>query len=788
MSSERSSNLRSRMADAVAEATARTLETSRMWQERGAVWIAFAHEPSLVLEVRPASGRGRCYREVRSLAFSYRYDGELSPPRRRALDAAIDALAALLSAERFDPSASTLAPPPRDAGFPTPYQRAHLASEVDLDPAIIDAYRRDGHVLVRRALGRDVVLAAAPHLWFALERAWPRDLPPPNARPDAYARSFTQIVDLGLSDPELRTFAWSRRVLGMAAQLMGVSSLRLFCEDWLIKEAGAGITPWHQDEAVFPFDAEATITCWIPLGDVGPRDGLLRFARGAQRLGIAHVEDINDVSEAEFATIIAEAGLVVDTLPPVFAGDVSFHDGKMIHGAFPNEGDSPRAALALHCFADGARIKAPTTPKMRMLLENSAPDAHPGDPAASTRWPLVYPADAPRIAPSSDERGARVHGTTLPDGRTRDLFVVDGCIHSAGPADAELLTRGSAFVTSGLFECHGHISYPHDRDAPVSTEAWLDERRTDYAVTGVTAIRDMGSIDDAPSQLLDVPGLPRVHACGTMILRNDEWPFTATEPEDLVRAAAERIERGGRWVKVFADFTSDYRGRINSGFTRDDAVSYPLPLLSEAVRVVHSLGGRVAAHCFTHAGAEVAVRAGVDSLEHGWGLDEALLAEMAQRGTAWAPLTAIAHPMWRIARRDRQPERATWIEQTMVRLAELLPHAESRGVLILAGTDLFPEVTVADEIRQLHELGLSRMAALAAGSFGARAYFREPAITEGAPADLVVYPRDPREDLSVLDEPTLIVIGGVRVEPSHARVRDRYASWAQRLADDAPAS
>jgi imidazolonepropionase-like amidohydrolase len=312
----------------------------------------------------------------------------------------------------------------------------------------------------------------------------------------------------------------------------------------------------------------------------------------------------------------------------------------------------------------------------------------------------------------------------------------------------------------------------------------MNERRAEYARTGVLVLRDMGAVDDAISALGDIPGLPRVHAAGNMILRHDQFPFTPTDPKDLVRASTQRIERGARWTKIFADWSDDYRGRINSGFTDRDEVTYPLGVLTEAVTAVHALGGRVAAHAFTREGARVAIFAGVDSLEQGWGLDEDLVLEMARRRIAWVPLVGIAPNMWRIARRERQPERAQWIEETMVRLDELLPLAVRRGVPVFAGTDLFPEVTVGDEIRGLHELGMDRVAALGAASWAARAWLDEPGLVEGAPADLVLYRTDPRRDLEAVFRPELILSGGVRVAPSFAHVRPRHSTWKERQRGD----
>ena len=116
----------------------------------------------------------------------------------------------------------------------------------------------------------------------------------------------------------------------------------------------------------------------------------------------------------------------------------------------------------------------------------------------------------------------------------------------------------------------------------------------------------------------------------------------------------------------------------------------------------------------------------------------------------------------------------------MHRLATLLPHAHRRGVAIFAGTDWFPEITIADEIRELHGRGLAARDALAAGSWGSRAWLGEPGIEDGAPADLVLYDADPRTALDVLERPSLVLIGGRTVDPRSARVRPQRLAWDAR--------
>ena len=79
---------------------------------------------------------------------------------------------------------------------------------------------------------------------------------------------------------------------------------------------------------------------------------------------------------------------------------------------------------------------------------------------------------------------------------------------------------------------------------------------------------------------------------------------------------------------------------------------------------------------------------------------------------------------------------------------------------ILAGTDWFPFVTLADDVSLLHAHGLTPADALAAATSRARAFLGEPDIVEGAHADLVFYRADPRDDLSALTKPDLVMLRG----------------------------
>jgi imidazolonepropionase-like amidohydrolase len=78
----------------------------------------------------------------------------------------------------------------------------------------------------------------------------------------------------------------------------------------------------------------------------------------------------------------------------------------------------------------------------------------------------------------------------------------------------------------------------------------------------------------------------------------------------------------------------------------------------------------------------------------------------------------------------------------------------------LAGTDSRPHGRVADEIRTIAAAGVSAHAALGAGSWTARQFLGLAGLVDGAPADAVLYPADPRNDLTSLDHPSAVILRG----------------------------
>ena len=348
----------------------------------------------------------------------------------------------------------------------------------------------------------------------------------------------------------------------------------------------------------------------------------------------------------------------------------------------------------------------------------------------------------------------------LPDGEQRDLWAVDGRLTYEPVRGAETVAdRG--WVLPGLVDCHCHVGMQPDGYADAfdrdTDEVLAEEAATDRD-TGALLLRDCGSpVDNRSVQARE--DMPRLIRAGRHVARPKRYLRdlgVEVEPDGLVAALEEQAAFGDGWVKLVGDWIDRSIG--------DLAPLWPDDVLAAAVARAHELGVRVAVHCFGEDAIPGLVAAGVDDIEHATGLSGPLVDEVARRGIRITPT---------LVNIDTFPAIAESAGKFPAYAAHMLAlHRGSRGnvrdayeagVPILAGTDAGnaqPHGLIVKEILELHAAGLPAEAALAAGSWSARDFLGLPGLVEGAPADLVVYPADPRADLTTLATPTRILLRG----------------------------
>jgi imidazolonepropionase-like amidohydrolase len=231
------------------------------------------------------------------------------------------------------------------------------------------------------------------------------------------------------------------------------------------------------------------------------------------------------------------------------------------------------------------------------------------------------------------------------------------------------------------------------------------------------------------------------------------------EPDALADTVAEQAAGSDGWVKLVGDWISRDEG--------DLAPSFPADAVAAAIGVAHARGAKVTAHCFGTDSIGPLLDAGIDCIEHGTGLTEEHLSVMAERGVALVPtvLQTAKFPEFADAGRSKFPAYASTMERLFERRREVLLAAYEAGIALYVGSDgggTARHGYLHEEIEAMVAMGLPADYALGAASWRARAWLGwNPTLGEGAPADFVVYPRDPRADLSVLREPTCVVLRGV---------------------------
>jgi imidazolonepropionase-like amidohydrolase len=356
-----------------------------------------------------------------------------------------------------------------------------------------------------------------------------------------------------------------------------------------------------------------------------------------------------------------------------------------------------------------------------------------------------------------------VRGVILPEDEVRDLwFVGDRVTLSPVPDAVTIADRG--FVLPGLVDAHCHIGM---RPGGGVVED-LDEARGLAVMdrdAGVLAIRDAGSPYPYPDLDHD-PEIPRLARAGRHVAPVRRYLRDIgieVGPGQLADTLAGQARAGNGWVKLVGDWIDRDVG--------DLAPAWDVSAMAGAIEAAHAAGARVAVHTFGEESVAALVRAGVDSVEHGTGLSEADIAEMARRGTALVPTMINIDTFGEIAAKaeDRFPGYARHMLELRDRFPAVVGAAHDAGVPIYVGSDAGGGIRhglAAAEMLLLHErAGLSTMDVLRAGSWGAREWLGFAGLVEGGLADCVVYDRDPRKDLGVLREPGLIVLRGNVVRP-----------------------
>lgn len=350
----------------------------------------------------------------------------------------------------------------------------------------------------------------------------------------------------------------------------------------------------------------------------------------------------------------------------------------------------------------------------------------------------------------------RVQGTMLPSDASADVLIREGVfVSDADPDDrVETLATG-VFITPGLVDAHAHLQIASPVEGSPAAMAAASAR--EHLRAGVLVIREPGGPAGSSTGVDPDHGLPRLQTAGRFLAPEGRYIGfqRSVSGEELADAAVDELSRSTGWAKVVMDWIDPSSVRISPNYSYDS--------LAAATQAVHAAGGRLAVHAAHPGSVNIAIAAGVDSIEHGLTISADDASEMASKGIALTPtavgMLGVPDLMANLGAPD---DEVAWWAGVVERFPATIREAHEAGVRILAGTDagMGPHGEIRHEIAYLRAAGMPADAALAAGSWDARDYLGFPNIEIEAPADLVAYATDPREDLDALADPALMVLDG----------------------------
>lgn len=358
------------------------------------------------------------------------------------------------------------------------------------------------------------------------------------------------------------------------------------------------------------------------------------------------------------------------------------------------------------------------------------------------------------------EKSYVLKAARLFDGKT-DAVVSPGVVVVSGgrivgvgssaaiPASAEVIDLGDATLLPGLIDAHTHLTFAYSDDY---NRAQLDnlretiaERALDASVNarvtlmaGITTVRDVGSTDFldvglrnaiAKGDVLGPRMLVTVHALGSTgghcdmqdgfrsgLFGHEAGPLDGVinGPDQARWAVRLDHKYGADMIKVCAS------GGVLSPTDDVDTPQLTQEELNAIVDEAHALRRKTAAHAHGAEAAKRAIRAGIDSIEHGSFLDDEALDMMKQRGTYLVPtLMAVQGLQEKFDRGIYVPPAiAVKAHLAINSLRSTFQRALAKGVKIGMGTDagVYPHGRNTEEFHQMVDLGMKPAAALRAGT------------------------------------------------------------------------
>jgi imidazolonepropionase-like amidohydrolase len=363
-------------------------------------------------------------------------------------------------------------------------------------------------------------------------------------------------------------------------------------------------------------------------------------------------------------------------------------------------------------------------------------------------------------------------------------------IGNEAPAGVRVIDLSSAFVMAGMVDCHAHILGDLADLSPGSSFRMSSAKKTLWGMKnlkvwlaqGFTALRDAGEDDLGYGQLALRDAInagwidgPRMQSSGNFVSltggHGDSEDFIAPDQElprrpniadtvdDVAKAVRRDIKYGADWIKLMgtggvADVTSDFKVQELSE-----------EQMAKAVEVAHRAGKRVMVHAEGTEGIKAAVRAGVDSIEHGTMLDDEGAALMAKKGTWLVPtLYTFQHGIELGTTHGQDPITLAKEKEIIAHQQPAFTRALQAHLKIAVGIDEEPQY-LPKEVEALVRGGMTTLQALQAATINGAALLnwsdRIGTIEPGKFADIIAIDGDPIQDINAIEKVVFVMKDGV---------------------------
>jgi len=381
----------------------------------------------------------------------------------------------------------------------------------------------------------------------------------------------------------------------------------------------------------------------------------------------------------------------------------------------------------------------------------------------------------------------------------RIVAIRAGVVDAQPPPGTVVIDLRDSFVLPGLIDSHTHLCHENGPDDKINR---VTKTAADLAIDGAhfanltlqagfTTVADLGDENEAIFALRDgiaagrVPG-PRVLTSGNVIsphggegdvygyrpevIKAIQRPNLCSGADECRRIVRQQVQRGADLIKIVATgaVLSDTAEGVGQQFTDEE--------MRAIVETAHALGRRVTAHAHGAGGINAALRAGVDSIEHGTFLDDESIKLFRAHGAYLIPtlLAGATVSQW-----GEDPHtflspaaraKALTVGPKMLAMGQ---RAHAAGIKVAFGTDasVAPHGSNAREFSLMVKAGFSPLEAIRAATVAGADHLGLAAeigsLAPGKAADLVAVTGDPLRDISVLEHVRFVMKGGVVYRQEH---------------------